>query len=378
MQDRIAHRLHDFDSGKIRQAFELAKEIPNQIDLSIGFPEENTPEEVKQAGITAIQQNHTTYLPTNGLAELRQSIAQKLAAENNIRSSADDITVTPGLTTAILLCYLAILDPGDEIILPQPMFPPYYELTKLAGAVPVPLETFPDFQLSAELIARKITEKTKAIVINSPNNPTGAVYDEDELRKIAGLAKQHGIIIISDEIYEYFSFDKPHFSIGSIYEGTITLNGFSKAYAMTGWRVGYICAPPDIVEAINQLQQYIVFSTSSIAQYAAVKALETPPIYLTDKYKQKRDLAVSTLSDVFPEIHGGQGAFYLFLKLPDGLEDIKVVNQLSHSGVIVLPGSAFCGRTDYIRISFAGDMDALRTGLERLKESIAALLRNSP
>jgi aspartate/methionine/tyrosine aminotransferase len=378
MTDRIARRLEDFDSGKIRLAFELATEIPNQIDLSIGFPEEDTPEEIKQAGIAAIQNNHTKYLPTNGLAELRQAIARKLYTENKIAADAENITVTPGLTTAILLCYLAILNPGDEVIVPQPLFPPYFELAKIAGAVPVPLSTFPDFQLTAAALSQKITPRTKAIVINSPNNPTGAIYDKAELIKIAELAKLHEIIIISDEIYEYFSYDKPHFSIGSIYENTLTLNGFSKAYGMTGWRIGYICGPLDIVEAINQLQQYVVFSSSSIAQYAALEALKTSQLHLREKYKAKRDLALGVLSKTFPGIHGGSGAFYLFIKLPGGLEDVKVVNQLSHSGVIVLPGSAFSDNNGYIRISFAGDIDSLKTGLERVNKSIETLLQNRP
>jgi aspartate/methionine/tyrosine aminotransferase len=377
MADRIAHRLNDFDSGKIRLAFELAKEIPDQIDLSIGFPEEDTPDNVKQAGIRAIQMDHTRYLPTNGLAELRQRIAHKLKSENGIPAQADDISVTPGLTTAILLCYLALLNPGDEVILPQPLFPPYYELAKIAGGVPVPLSTFPDFQLTAKSIQKKITARTKLLVVNSPNNPTGAVYDEAELREIAALAKRHGIIVISDEIYEYFTYDKPHFSIGSIYKDTLTLNGFSKAYAMTGWRVGYISGPADIVEAINQLQQYIVFSSSSIAQYAALEAVKRPPLHLRDSYKTKRDTAVRILKDTFPDITGAQGAYYLFLKLPPGLEDVKVVNHLSHRGVIVLPGSAFSDRQDYIRVSFAGDLRKLKTGLNRLNESVKILLEQS-
>jgi aspartate/methionine/tyrosine aminotransferase len=374
MTKRTAKRLEDFDSGKIRQAFELAEEIPHQIDLSIGFPEENTPDNVKQAGIRAIEGDYTKYLPTNGLPELREVIAEKLRSENNISATADNVTITPGLTTAILLCYLAILDPGDEIILPDPMFPPYYELTKIAGAAPVLLSTFPDFKLTSEAVKAKITPKTKAIVINSPNNPTGSIYERAELEKIAALAERHGLIVISDEIYEHFSYDKPHFSIGSIYEATLTLNGFSKAYAMTGWRIGYISGPPDIVDAINQLQQYIVFSSSSIAQYAALEAIKHPPHYLKEKYQAKRDLARRILSETFPEMPGGEGAFYYFLKLPDGLEDRKVVNQLYHSGVIVLPGSAFCGKNNYIRISFAGNINDLQSGLERVQQSIHTLL----
>jgi aspartate/methionine/tyrosine aminotransferase len=213
------------------------------------------------------------------------------------------------------------------------------------------------------------------LIINSPNNPTGAVYDEAELREIAALAKRHGIIIISDEIYEYFTYDRSHFSIGSIYRDTLTLNGFSKAYAMTGWRIGYISGPANIVEAINQLQQYIVFSSSSIAQYAALEAVKKPPLRLRDSYKIKRDTAIRVLKDTFPDIAGAQGAYYLFLKLPKGLEDVKVVNQLSHRGVIVLPGSAFSDHSDYIRVSFAGNLSRLKTGLARLNESIDQLSR---
>jgi len=377
MADRIAHRLNDFDSGKIRLAFELAKEIPDQIDLSIGFPEEDTPDNIKKAGIHAIQMDHTRYLPTNGLAELRQRIAHKLSSQNGIPAKPDNVSITPGLTTAILLCYLALLDPGDEVILPQPLFPPYYELAKIAGGVPVPLSTFPDFQLTAASVEKKITARTKLLVINSPNNPTGAVYGEAELRKIADLARRRGIIVISDEIYEYFTYDKPHFSIGSIYKDTLTLNGFSKAYAMTGWRVGYICGPADVIEAVNQLQQYIVFSSSSIAQYAALEAIKKPPLHLQSSYKLKRDTAVNLLKKTFPDIAGGQGAYYLFLKLPGQLEDVKLVNQLSHRGVIVLPGSAFSGRSDYIRISFAGDLRKLKTGLNRLNESVGILLNQA-
>lgn len=377
MADRIAHRLNDFDSGKIRLAFELAKEIPDQIDLSIGFPEEDTPDNIKKAGIHAIQMDHTRYLPTNGLAELRQRIAHKLSSQNGIPAKPDNVSITPGLTTAILLCYLALLDPGDEVILPQPLFPPYYELAKIAGGVPVPLSTFPDFQLTAASVEKKITARTKLLVINSPNNPTGAVYGEAELRKIADLARRRGITVISDEIYEYFTYDKPHFSIGSIYKDTLTLNGFSKAYAMTGWRVGYICGPADVIEAVNQLQQYIVFSSSSIAQYAALEAIKKPPLHLQSSYKLKRDTAVNLLKKTFPDIAGGQGAYYLFLKLPGQLEDVKLVNQLSHRGVIVLPGSAFSGRSDYIRISFAGDLRKLKTGLNRLNESVGILLNQA-
>jgi aspartate/methionine/tyrosine aminotransferase len=369
MTSKVAKRVEEFDSGKIRQALDTSKDITDLVDLSIGFPEENTPEFIKQAGVEAIQANHTKYLPTNGLLELRQAISKKLEAENNIRVGADCVSITPGLTTAILLCYLAILNPGDEIILPQPLFPPYFDLAKMIGATPVSIETFPSFQLSAELIEKSITAATKAILVNSPNNPTGAVYAKEELVKIADLAKRHNLIIISDEIYEYFSYDRPHFSIGSIYPDTLTLNGFSKAYAMTGWRVGYVAGPAELIDAINQLQQYIVFSSSSIAQYAALAAFNESHPDVASHYKKKRDLALRVLGNHF-KIEGGQGAFYLFIKLPDGVNDVEFVNYLAKNNVRLIPGSAFSARSDYIRLSYAGDIKRLEVGLSRIVDCL--------
>jgi len=371
MSDRIADRLSDFDSSKIRQVFELARNLENTIDLSIGFPEENTPFYIKRAGINAVLGNKTKYLPTNGLPSLRSAVAEKLQAENNIKASADSVTITPGLTTAILLAYLAILNPGDEVLLPSPFFPPYKDLAGITGARVVQIDTAPSFSLSAKMIEKYITPRSKLLVINSPNNPTGTIYDKAELEQIATLAKKHRLIVISDEIYEYFTYDKPHFSIGSIYRDTLTLNGFSKAYAMTGWRIGYIHGPQDIIEAVNELQQYVVFSSSSIGQYAAVEALKHPPKDIDLKYKVKRDLALKVLSGIPERIYGGEGAFYLFLKIPPGTDDMTVSKKLIKKGVLVLPGSAFSQRQDYIRISFAAERSKLRRGLEIVAAELA-------
>jgi aspartate/methionine/tyrosine aminotransferase len=286
MRSYLAKRLQNFDSSKIRAAFEFAEDIPNLIDLSIGFPEDDTPDYVKLAAAEAIKNNHTRYTAANGLAALRQAIARKLEKENQISATPDSITITPGVTTGILLSYLAILDPGDEILLPDPFFPPYHDLAVMLGAKAVLVDTAPTFQLTAALIEPLITAKTKALVVNSPNNPSGAVYPKEELVKIAALAKKHGLLIISDEIYEHFTYDAEHFSIGSIYRETLTLNGFSKGYAMTGWRIGYIAGPQMIIDAINELQQYTVFSSSSISQHAALAALRQRP----------RDIAVNYTS----------------------------------------------------------------------------------
>lgn len=369
----IAKRLKNFDSSKIRAAFSIAEGIPRPIDLSIGFPEDNTPEYIKLAGIEAIKNNHTRYTATNGLAELRAAIATKLKYENHISTKAAQVTITPGITMGILLCYLAVLDPGDEILVPEPVFPPYKDLAVMLGAVPIMVDTTPSFQLTADLIRPLITPKTKVLVINSPNNPSGAVYPKSEQIKIAALVKKHGLVVISDEVYEHFSYDKTHFSIGGVYPNTLTLNGFSKSYAMTGWRVGYISGPLEIIDAINELQQYTVFSSSSISQHAALAALRKSPANVLKKYHAKRDMAKNNLAKTFPDIQGAQGAFYMFLRLPSGVLDMDLVNNLAHRGVIALPGSAFSHHNNYIRIAYGLDNRKLVEGLKRLCESTKAL-----
>ncbi len=368
----LAKRLQNFDSSLIRQAFDRAGDIPGSVDLSIGFPEDPTPDYIKAAGIKAIEDNFTRYTPSNGIFELRAALAEKLTRENNVNVTPAEISVTPGLTTAIMLAYMAILDPGDEVLLPDPFFPPYRDVAAMAGAVPVLIDTQPSFQLTAALVEKHITPRTKVLVINSPNNPSGAVYPERELRKIAKLAAQHNLIIISDEIYEHFAYDTKHFSIGSVYPNTVTFNGFSKAYAMTGWRVGYMAGPREIIDAVNQLQQYIVFSSSSIAQKAALAALRQSPKKLTNKYRAKRDLVLKYLEPYF-EIYGSQGAFYAYVRLPDGITDIQFATEATKHGVIVLPSRAFSTHTDYIRIAFATNHVQLVRGLKRVRETLAAL-----
>lgn len=374
MNNKIAKRLAKFDSSKIRLAFELAEEIPNHIDLSIGYPEDDTPYYIKEAGIQAIKRGYTKYIGSNGLFELRNAIAKKLNQENNITTDAARVTITPGVTTGILLAYLSLLDPGDEVLLPDPFFPPYHDIALMLGAQLIPVDTAPSFQLTADLIEPLITKKTKLLVINSPNNPSGAIYPKNELIKIAALARKHNIIVISDEVYEYFTYDNKHFSIGSIYENTLTLNGVSKSYAMTGWRIGYISGPSDIIDAINELQQYIVFSSSSISQYAALAALSQSPKKIINKYHAKRDLAKEKLKRGFKDIQGAEGAFYFFLRLPNGIKDIAFVNHLAHRGVIILPGSAFSKNDNYIRVAFGSETNNLLKGLQLICESVDILL----
>jgi aspartate aminotransferase len=369
----IAQRLNYFDSSDFRDAINKQSLLVDPIDLSIGIPEELTPEHIKAAGIRAIEEDKTVYTPANGIPELRAALAEKLQRENGINCTQETVTIVPGLTTGQLLVYLAILDPGDEIIVFDPYYPPYPHLASMVGARVVYVSTLPTFQPDLAAIEASITNKTKVIVVNSPNNPSGAVYPEETLRKIAAIAEQHNLLVISDEIYEHFVYEGQHFSIGSIYENTITMNGFSKEHAMTGWRVGYIAGPPEIINAINELQQYVVMSSSSIAQHAALAALDQKPEHLVKHYKEKRDLVVKRLSEMGYKTRGLQGAYYAFIKAPNDLVDTEFVDLATEHGLILVPGRAFSTLHGYIRISYGTDMHTLQRGLnalEKLTETI--------
>ncbi len=368
----ISQRLQLFDSTSFQRAVEKKLELTDAIDLSIGIPEELTAEHIKAAGIKAIQQDKTEYTPANGIVELRAALADKLHNENGVYCTEDTVTIVPGLTTGQLLVYMAILDPGDEVIVLEPYYPPYPHLVSMLGAHPIYVSTMPSFQPDIAVIEAAITTRTKAIVINTPNNPSGAVYSEPVLRQLAELAAKHNVLVISDEIYEHFVYEKKHFSIGSIYKNTITMNGFSKEYAMTGWRIGYITGPADIIQAINSLQQYIVFSASSVGQHAALAALHNRP-KLTEKYKEKRQLVMESLERLNYTVHGMDGAFYSFIKTPKDMIDTEFVESAAQLGLILIPGRAFSRVHGYVRISYGANIHDLRRGMimfEQLANSI--------
>lgn len=367
----ISSRLQYFDSSDFQRAMQKQAELVDPIDLSIGIPEELTPEHIKAAGIQAIQNDKTVYTPSAGIPELREALAQKLSKENNIPTQASAVTVVPGLTTGQLLVYLALLDPGDEIIIFDPYYPPYPHLASMIGAHVVYVSVLPDYQPDLHALEISITNRTKVMVVNSPNNPTGAVYPEATLRKIAQIADEHDIVIISDEIYEHFVYDTPHFSIGSIYPNTVTMNGFSKEYAMTGWRLGYISGPQEIVDAINQLQQYVVFASSSIAQHAGLAAVSHRP-NVKNKYLEKRSYLVDRLTKMGYTVYGAAGAFYIFIKAPNDMTDIEFVEKASDHGLILVPGRAFSRLHGFIRISYGGSMKTLERGMDVLEKITAS------
>jgi aspartate/methionine/tyrosine aminotransferase len=363
----IPQRLEKFNSSLFQDVYRKQQQLTNPIDLSVGLPGGPTPQYVKDAGIKAIQDDHTTYTPANGIVELRQAIAEKLVRENGLAANANNVTVVPGLTTGMLLTYLALLNPGDEVLVMDPCYPSYHFLVPLAEGVLKRVPTLHNFQLDFQAIERSITPKTSMIIINTPNNPTGAVYPREDLEKLATIAKEHDLLVISDEMYESFVYEGTHFSIGSIYEKTLTMNGFSKAYSMTGWRLGYIHGPASIIEHINSLQQYAVFSSSSIAQYAALAALSQPTLP-RDEYVKKRELINRELRALGYDIQGNDGAYYVFFNAPHGQTDLEFINKAAENNLLLLPGRAFSQEETYVRLSYGGRIEDIEKGLAIIKK----------
>jgi len=364
----ISHRLDSFDSSDFRNAILRGRSLTNPIDLSVGLPEEVTPAHVKRAGIHAIEHDKTTYTPANGLPELREAIAHKLQAENGIAVDASQVTVVPGLTTGLLLLYMAILDPGDEVIVMDPSYPPYEHLAKLVGAEAMKILTLPTFHPDVPAIEASITNRTRAIILNTPNNPTGTVYTKEDMLKLAALAAKHDIWLISDEIYEHFVYEGKHFSVASAYPNVITMNGFSKSYAMTGWRLGYISGPKHVIDAIDELQQYVVFSSSAIAQYAAVEAIKHPPASSHASYLRKRNLVLKRMTEMGYNLHGAEGAYYVFFQAPHDMTDLEFVEKAAEHNVLLVPGRAFSSRHGFVRLSYGTSYEQLEKGLDILEK----------
>ena len=355
------------ESELFQEVFRKQRDLVNPVDLSVGLPEGPTPEHIKLAGIEAINSNHTIYTPANGIPELREAVARKLTNENNLPATASNVTIVPGLTTGMLVLYLAILNPGDEVMMMDPCYPSYHYLAPLADGRIKRIPVRPNFQLDLDEIERSLSPKTKLIIINTPNNPTGAVYPKEDLIRLAEIAKRYDTLIVADEIYEDFVYDGEHFSIGSIYPNTITMNGFSKTYSMTGWRLGYIHGPQFVIDLINRVQQYAIFSSSSISQYAALEALARPA-RSRESYRVKRNLINTKMTELGYEVQGNNGAYYTFIHTPNNITDLDFVNLAAEHNLLLLPGRAFSQDQTYVRLSYGGKIEDVAKGLEIIKK----------
>ena len=373
------------------KARELKNEGIDVIGLSLGEPDFNTPEFIKDAAIQAVNDNYNSYSPVDGYADLKQAIITKFKRDNGLDYAANQIVVSTGAKQSIANVCMVLLNPDDEVLLPAPYWVSYSAIATLAEAkstiIPTSIED--DFKITPAQLEAAITPKTKLIMFNSPNNPSGTIYSEEEYRALAKvLEKYPDIYILSDEIYEHINYGTPHFSLAAIpeiYDRTITVNGVAKAFAMTGWRIGYIGAPAWIAKACNKMQGQITSGANCIAQRATITALEAPVSniqYMVDEFKSRRELIISLLAEIPGiKLNQPQGAFYVF---PDvsayfgktlGGKNIENASDfalylLEEAHVATVTGDAF-GNGDCIRISYAASVDNIKEAIGRIAKALA-------
>jgi aspartate/methionine/tyrosine aminotransferase len=361
----ISRRALAVDASGIRKVFDLAARMKDPINLSIGLPDFDVPEPIKQAAISAIEAGHNRYTQTQGIAPLRQRLRDDLSRE--MGRDVGEVLITSGVSGGLLLAILATLDPGDEAVFLDPYFVMYKHLITMTGGKSVIVDSYPDFRFKADRVEKAITPHTKLLILNSPSNPTGIVMTEEEVQAAVELARRRNLLIVSDEIYEPFLYDhKGSFpSPGRSYESTLILRGFSKSHAMTGWRLGYAAGPEPIIQQMTKLQQYTYVCAPSPLQYAALKALEVPMDLAVEAYRKKRDRVHELLSKKF-EISKPGGAFYIFPKAPHGKTASEFVAQAIERNVLMIPGNVFSERDTHFRISYATTDQKLEQGCEIL------------
>lgn len=376
-----------------RLSRELIAEGKDVISLSIGEPDFDTPQFIKDAAIKAINENYTHYTPVPGFLELRQAISKKFKRDNNLDYSADQIVVSTGAKHSLANISLSLLNKDDEVILPAPYWVSYYEIVKLANAKPISIPTTieADFKVTPQQIEAAITHKTRMIWFSTPCNPSGSVYTKEELKEIAELIAKHpDIIIVSDEIYEHINFMGNHESIAQfdfIKDQVITVNGVSKGFAMTGWRIGYIGAPKWIADACTKMQGQFTSGTSSISQMAAIAAMEADPkctLEMKKAFEKRRELVLNLMNDI-PDIklNSPKGAFYVFPDVSayfgksDGETTINNATDLSmfllNKGLIALVSGDAFGDPNCIRLSYATSEDILIEAIKRIKDTLSLL-----
>ncbi len=391
----LSDRINNLSTSQTLAMAALARELKAQgkdiISLSLGEPDFNTPDFIKEAAKKAIDENYSTYTPVDGYVELKEAICRKFKRDNNLDYKPANIVVSTGAKQSLYNIAQVMLNDGDEVILPAPYWVSYYEIIKLSGGVPVevPTSVETDFKMTAEQLEKAITPKTKMMWFSSPCNPSGSVYNREELTAIGKvLEKYPNIYIVSDEIYEHINFSGTFCSIGSIpglFERTITVNGVAKAFAMTGWRIGYIGAPEFIAKACTKMQGQVTSGANSIAQRATITAVDADPKVLNEMvtaFQKRRDLVVE-LARAIPglKINSPEGAFYLFPdvssyfgktlrgKLINNADDLSMY-LLSEANVATVTGDAF-GNPNCIRISYATSEELLTEAFKRIKQALA-------
>lgn len=384
MEHLINPRVKNIQLSGIRRFFNMVSEYENVISLTIGQPDFPTPEHVKQAGITAIKENFTSYTHNAGYPELREAVSHFVKTRYGLHyQAADEIIVTIGASQAIDCAFRTILDQDSEVILPGPVYPGYEPIIKLCGATPVHVDTRSnDFKLTADLIEPHLTDKTRCIVLPYPSNPTGVTLSKEELKEIADLVRDRDLFILSDEIYSELVFEQGHHSIANLpnmREKTIVINGLSKSHSMTGWRVGFLMAPSNIAQHLLKVHQYNVSCATTISQKAAYEALTNgidDAVEMRKQYHERMEYVYARLIKMGLDVTKPTGAFYFFPSIKKfGLSSFDFSLQMvKESRVAVVPGDAFSEYGEgYVRLSYAYSMDVLKEALDRMESFLSGL-----
>lgn len=385
MRNALSQKIIDIEPSGIRKFFDIVSEMPDAISLGVGEPDFDTPWNIREEGIYSLEQGRTFYTSNAGLKELREEISRYLDRKYKLKYDAvNEIFVTVGGSEAIDVALRCMVDPGDEVLIPQPSYVSYFPCAVMADAVPVVIELKAEneFKLTKEQLLESITDKTKILVLPFPNNPTGAIMTREELAEIVPVIIEKDIYVISDEIYSELTYGQKHCSIAEfpgMKERTIVINGFSKAFAMTGWRLGYACGPANIIEQMIKLHQFAIMCAPTNSQFAAVEALrncDDEVARMIEAYDQRRRYLLNAFKEMGIECFEPFGAFYVFPSIQkfNMTSDEFATRLLNEQKLAVVPGTAF-GKSGegFVRISYAYSIDNLKVGLSRIKAFIDTL-----
>ena len=385
MRNAISKKIEGIQPSGIRKFFDVVSEMPDAISLGVGEPDFDTPYSVREEGIYALEKGRTFYTSNAGLKELREEISRYLKRKYSLDYDADnEIMVTVGGSEAIDVALRCMVDPGDEVLIPTPCYVSYLPCAIMADAVPkvIELKAENQFKLTRQELLDSITDKTKILILAFPNNPTGAIMTKEELEELVPVIIEHDLFVISDEIYSELTYDNKHCSIASLpgmKERTVTINGFSKAFAMTGWRLGYACAPKEIMKQMIKLHQFAIMCAPTNSQFAAIEALKNcddDVDRMVEAYNQRRRFLLNSFKEMGIDCFEPFGAFYVFPSIAKfGMTSEEFANRLlREQKLAVVPGTAFgeCGE-GFVRISYAYSIENLKQGMDRIRKFIESL-----
>ncbi len=385
MRNAISKKIEGIQPSGIRKFFDVVSEMPDAISLGVGEPDFDTPYSVREEGIYALEKGRTFYTSNAGLKELREEISRYLKRKYSLDYDADnEIMVTVGGSEAIDVALRCMVDPGDEVLIPTPCYVSYLPCSIMADAVPkvIELKAENQFKLTRQELLDSITDKTKILILAFPNNPTGAIMTKEELEELVPVIIEHDLFVISDEIYSELTYDNKHCSIASLpgmKERTVTINGFSKAFAMTGWRLGYACAPKEIMKQMIKLHQFAIMCAPTNSQFAAIEALKNcddDVDRMVEAYNQRRRFLLNSFKEMGIDCFEPFGAFYVFPSIAKfGMTSEEFANRLlREQKLAVVPGTAFgeCGE-GFVRISYAYSIENLKQGMDRIRKFIESL-----